>query len=52
MLAVLASLLAPLPDLERSPEDAWRLLGLLLGLVPLLGLAYSTTAAAWAHCRS
>ncbi|MGH3076191.1 MAG: MraY family glycosyltransferase, partial [Gaiellales bacterium] len=40
VLAVLASLLAPLPALARSPEDAWRLLGLLLGLVPLLGLAY------------
>jgi UDP-GlcNAc:undecaprenyl-phosphate/decaprenyl-phosphate GlcNAc-1-phosphate transferase len=40
VLAVLASLLAPLPDLVRSPEDTWRLLGLLLGLVPLLGLAY------------
>jgi UDP-GlcNAc:undecaprenyl-phosphate GlcNAc-1-phosphate transferase len=40
VLAVLASLVAPLPELERSPADAWRLVGLLLGLPPLLALAY------------
>jgi UDP-GlcNAc:undecaprenyl-phosphate GlcNAc-1-phosphate transferase len=40
VLAVLASLLIPSAELERSAEDAQRLLGVLLGLVPLLGLAY------------
>src|SRR5215207_2425416 len=40
VLAVLASLVAPLPELERSPEDTWRLLGVMLGIIPLLGLAY------------
>ena len=40
VLSVLASLVAPLPELERSPQDAHRLLGLLLGLAPLLLLAY------------
>jgi len=40
VLAVLASLLIPSPALARSPDDARRLLGVLLGLAPLLGLAY------------
>jgi len=40
VLAVLVSLLLPLPELARSPEDAWRLLGVLLGLALLLPLAY------------
>src|SRR5712692_9873372 len=40
LLAVGVSLLAPLPELQRSPADALRLAGMLLGLVPLLLLAY------------
>ncbi len=40
VLAVLASLLIPSAELERSAEDAQRLFGVLLGLVPLLALAY------------
>ena len=40
LLAMLASLIAPLPELERSPEDAHRLLGVILGLGILLPVAY------------
>jgi UDP-N-acetylmuramyl pentapeptide phosphotransferase/UDP-N-acetylglucosamine-1-phosphate transferase len=39
VLAVLCSLLAPVPDLARSPADAQRLVGVLLGLVVLLPVA-------------
>jgi UDP-GlcNAc:undecaprenyl-phosphate GlcNAc-1-phosphate transferase len=40
ILAVLASQVAPLPELERSPEDARRLVGVLLGLAVLVPLAF------------
>jgi UDP-GlcNAc:undecaprenyl-phosphate/decaprenyl-phosphate GlcNAc-1-phosphate transferase len=39
VLAALVSLVAPIPELERSPEDTQRLLGVLLGLVVLLPIA-------------
>ena len=40
VLASTASLVLPLPELERSAEDARRLVGVLLGLGLLLPLAY------------
>ncbi len=39
LLALLVSLAAPLPELERSAADSQRLLGVLLGLLVLLPLA-------------
>src|SRR5579875_957008 len=41
VLAALVSFVAPTAELVRSPEDAERLLGVLLGLVILLPLAYA-----------
>src|SRR6478672_7808207 len=41
VLAALASFVAPSDELIRSSEDAQRLLGVLLGLVLLLPLAYA-----------
>src|SRR5262245_8962478 len=41
VLAALVSFVAPSDDLVRSPEDAHRLIGVLLGLLILLPLAYA-----------